>query len=418
LDALKGDSRSDLPFKDVLDVVLKDKDVGLGVPRDANKIPVVVLDPSGDFLVIEQLHDDGSPVADQVCEIPRFCVGLLFDMMRLQNRVRNAVAPSSVGVTAPISPAHGCLLTFDKQQKMIDSLALSKDRHAHSIMIRGISTHLFAAGRLDLEQLEAAVCTGFERIEIFALKPHFDYQNRQLTSKIASWFSDHDCLLHSIHTPFSTDYQAGGGSSWLSIGDLEKSKREKALDEIRWALELAEKIPLSYAIVHMGSPDDPYTLKHLDAIHYSLEILIQFARDRGVSLALENIPNQLSPIEKILRFLEQTQLAEVGICFDSGHSNLLASAAEEIEIAGKRIVTTHLHDNHGQKDEHLLPFEGSISWPGVLESFDKINYQGCLLLELKAENRDPFDVLKLAFQSFDRFKKCQDELAEMKSREE
>lgn len=295
---------------------------------------------------------------------------------------------------------------------------MGKISDAQSVMIRGISTHLFAAGRLDLEQLEAAVSSGFERIEIFALNPHFDYQNKQFTSEIASWFSDHHGLLHSIHTPFSTDYQAGGGSGWLSIGDLEKFKREKALDEIRWALELAEKIPFPYAIVHMGSPDDPYTLKHLEAIYYSLEILIPFARDRGVSLALENIPNQLSPIEKILRFLEETQLAEVGICFDSGHSNLLASPAEEIELAGKRIVTTHLHDNHGQKDEHLLPFEGSISWPKVLESFDKINYQGCLLFELKAGNRDPFEVLKLAFQSFDRFKKRQDKLAEMKSREE
>src|SRR5206468_12398666 len=115
-------------------------------------------------------------------------------MMGLENRVRNAVAPPSLGVTAPISPAHGCLLTFDKQQKMVDSLALRKDRHAYSIMIRGISTHLFAARRLNFEQLEAAVSSGFERIEIFALKPHFDYQNKQLTSEIASWFSDHDCL--------------------------------------------------------------------------------------------------------------------------------------------------------------------------------------------------------------------------------
>jgi sugar phosphate isomerase/epimerase len=161
----------------------------------------------------------------------------------------------------------------------------------------------------------------------------------------------------------------------------------------------------------MGSPDDPYTLKYLETIYYSLELLIPFARDRGVRLALENIPNALSPMEKILRFLEEAQLADVGICFDSGHSNLLPSPAEEIEMAGSKIVTTHLHDNHGQKDEHLLPFEGSISWPRVLESFDKIRYQGCLLLELKAGNRDPFEVLKLAFQSFDRFQKCQDELA-------
>src|SRR5262245_21741296 len=115
---------------------------------------------------------------------------------------------------------------------MIDSLASGKVSHAQSIMFRGISTHLFVAGSLNLEQLEAVVSSGFERIEIFALKPHFDYQNKQFISEIASWFSDHDGSLNSIHTPFSTDYQAGGGSGWLSIGDPEKFKREKALDEI------------------------------------------------------------------------------------------------------------------------------------------------------------------------------------------
>ena len=167
----------------------------------------------------------------------------------------------------------------------------------------------------------------------------------------------------------------------------------------------------------MGTPDDPYTFKHLDAIYYSLETLIPFARDRGVTLALENIPNQLSLLERILRFLEETRLTGIGICFDSGHSNLLANPSEEIETAKGWIVTTHLHDNKGRKDEHLLPFEGSIEWPKVLKSLDKIHYQGCLLLELNSGGRDPLQQLKSAIQTFDRFEECQEELAEAKSRE-
>jgi sugar phosphate isomerase/epimerase len=285
-------------------------------------------------------------------------------------------------------------------------------------MIRGISTHLFAAARLNLEQLEAAVSSGFERIEIFALRPHFDYQNKQFTSELAAWFADRGPLLHSIHTPFSRDYQARQGAGWLSIADPQRLKREKAIDEIRWSLELAEKLSFPYAVVHMGSVDDLYTLRHLDAIYHSLEILVPFARDRGVHLALENIPNKLSPMEKILGFLEETQLKEVGICFDSGHSNLQASPVEEIETAGSRLVTTHLHDNNGQKDEHLLPFQGSISWQDVLQAFAKIDYQGPLLFEPKAGDRDPIDVLKSASQAFGRFEKCQEELAERKSRGE
>jgi sugar phosphate isomerase/epimerase len=31
-----------------------------------------------------------------------------------------------------------------------------------------------------------------------------------------------------------------------------------------------------------------------------------------------------------------------------------------------RIVTTHIHDNHGEKDEHLLPYSGTIDWKAAL----------------------------------------------------
>ena len=30
------------------------------------------------------------------------------------------------------------------------------------------------------------------------------------------------------------------------------------------------------------------------------------------------------------------------------------------------LVTSHIHDNHGMKDEHLLPYEGTIEWKTAL----------------------------------------------------
>jgi len=81
-------------------------------------------------------------------------------------------------------------------------------------------------------------------------------------------------------------------------------------------------------------------------------------------------------------------------------------------------VTTHLHDNYGKTDEHLFPFEGTIEWPKVLEAFEKINYQGSLLLESKSENQGPLSLLRSAYQIFDLFSKCQEELEESRRRGE
>jgi sugar phosphate isomerase/epimerase len=137
-----------------------------------------------------------------------------------------------------------------------------------------------------------------------------------------------------------------------------------------------------------------------------------------VTLALENIPNELSPLERMRRFLEDAKLTEVGICFDSGHSHLKARVESEIRDGGRWIVSTHLHDNHGINDEHLVPFDGTIDWEKVLEAFDVIGYQGNLILELKTWNRPSAEVLRLAQKCFERFERCQEKLIEMKARED
>lgn len=284
-------------------------------------------------------------------------------------------------------------------------------------MKQGMSTHLFVEEKLSLARLKEIRAFGFEALEIFALKPHFNYQDKKLTVDLAVWLRDQQGFLQSLHTPFCMDYQARANREWLSIADPERHRREKAVDEIRRSLEFSEKVSIATAVVHMGAPEDPFSHRHLDAIYYSLETLVPFADARGVTLALENIPNELSTVGRMRRFLEDAQLTKVGICFDSGHSHLQAEPQAEIRDGGGRIVATHLHDNHRKKDEHLLPFDGDIDWAKVLEALEAVQYPGNLTLELKAGNRPPEVVMKLARERFDRLAKCQEELMEMKTRE-
>jgi sugar phosphate isomerase/epimerase len=46
-------------------------------------------------------------------------------------------------------------------------------------------------------------------------------------------------------------------------------------------------------------------------------------------------------------------------------------------------VTTHVHDNRGIVDEHLVPFEGAIDWPAALMTIQKVGYEGTLLFEVR-----------------------------------
>ena len=43
---------------------------------------------------------------------------------------------------------------------------------------------------------------------------------------------------------------------------------------------------------------------------------------------------------------------------------------------------THLHDNHGKEDEHLLPGQGTIEWRSIVQTLKKKPALPFLNLEL------------------------------------
>jgi len=37
-------------------------------------------------------------------------------------------------------------------------------------------------------------------------------------------------------------------------------------------------------------------------------------------------------------------------------------------MLGKKLTCTHIQDNHGEKDEHLMPMMGNIVWPPIIQA--------------------------------------------------
>jgi sugar phosphate isomerase/epimerase len=91
-----------------------------------------------------------------------------------------------------------------------------------------------------------------------------------------------------------------------------------------------------------------------------------FARARGVTMAIENTPGEMATPLNLKNFLEQTRLTSVKICFDAGHAHLEGGVPEALETIRDYVATTHLHDNRGERDDHLLPYEGTIDWSATL----------------------------------------------------
>jgi sugar phosphate isomerase/epimerase len=48
------------------------------------------------------------------------------------------------------------------------------------------------------------------------------------------------------------------------------------------------------------------------------------------------------------------------------------------------LITTHLHDNRGRSDDHLVPGKGVIDWDGAILAFQKVGYDSVWMFELAA----------------------------------
>ena len=157
------------------------------------------------------------------------------------------------------------------------------------------------------------------------------------------------------------------------------------MDEVKRALEVAERIPFRYLVQHLGHSHDKQTPRAIDAAFNSLEHLSIFAKERGVTIALENTRSEFGSPEALVQLIRETHLRELKFCFDAGHAHMEEGIPKALELMGDRIVTTHIHDNHGEKDEHLLPFEGTIDWEETLSSLAGLPEKPAIVLELKEQ---------------------------------
>ena len=59
--------------------------------------------------------------------------------------------------------------------------------------------------------------------------------------------------------------------------------------------------------------------------------------------------------------------------------------------SSEHLIATHVHDNRGRSDDHLLPFDGTIDWAGTLLAVQKIGYDGPFMFESRAAGIDEGD---------------------------
>jgi sugar phosphate isomerase/epimerase len=250
-------------------------------------------------------------------------------------------------------------------------------------MLRVVSTHLFLNQRLQPGVLDILIRAGATGVELFAARQHFDYASREDVGELAAWFRSNSLHPFSMHAPLFPDREMGrAGAPAVNLVHPEKSRRIDSMDEIKRALEVAEHIPFKNLVVHLGELDDTWSTRTMEYAETALEHLGAFARPLGVRLLVENLLSEPTTPEHLMTILELGHLSNVGVCFDLGHAHINRGIEEAIATFGDRIESVHVHDNHGTRDEHLWPGDGTIAWAGTAKALKGLANPPALVLEI------------------------------------
>jgi sugar phosphate isomerase/epimerase len=242
---------------------------------------------------------------------------------------------------------------------------------------------LFLTQRLHPGLLELAERSGAQAVEIFAARQHFDYASREHVMELGSWFRDNKLRPYSVHAPLFPDREMGrAGAPAVNVLHPEKARRIDAMDEIKRALEVAENIPFSNLVMHLGERADGWSQRTVEYAISALEHLGAFAHPLGVRLLVENLLSEATTPAHLLTILDLGHLSNVGVCLDVGHAHVNVGVAEAIATLGGNIASVHIHDNHGVKDEHLWPGEGTIEWPETIAALKALPKPPAGVLEI------------------------------------
>lgn len=261
-------------------------------------------------------------------------------------------------------------------------------------MLRVLSTHLFLNQRLHPGLLEIPMRAGAAAVELFAARQHFDYASREHVAELAAWFSSNPLEPFSMHAPLFPDREMGrAGAPAVNLLHPEKARRIGSMDEIKCALEAAEHIPFKNLVLHLGELDDQWSSRTMEYAETALEHLGAFARPLGVRLLVENLLNEPTTPEHLMTILELGHLSSVGICLDLGHAHINRNMDEAIATFGDRIVSVHVHDNHGTRDEHLWPGDGTIDWAATARALGGLSHPPATVLEISYRLDDAPDTI-------------------------
>jgi len=218
--------------------------------------------------------------------------------------------------------------------------------------------------------------------EIYFSGDDLDSLKKEDVSRIEKEISRRHLGL-SLHAPFLD----------LSPGAFDSKIRDVTLQRLNHTLEIAEVLHPNIVNIHAHYEKHRFGWKMdqwIDEAKKTFEPLVRRAEKARFILTIENtFEDEPTVIDRLLEAFDSSALRA---CFDNGHFHMFHKVPLKAwwEVLGKRIALLHLHDNHGTRDEHLIPGDGNFPFPSYFKLLREFPHEMTYTIEC----RNPSDAKK------------------------
>ena len=185
-------------------------------------------------------------------------------------------------------------------------------------------------------------------------------------------------LKINFHAPFMD----------LRPGAMDDKIRQTSVDRIKQVFDLAPYFHPLKIVCHPSFDDRYYVFGDdlwMDASIKTWTELIALAEDHHTIIALENIYEKNPSI--LRRLFKALSSDSICFCFDTGHFNAFSQEPLNIWMKelGKYIGHLHLHDNRGERDEHLPVGCGTFPFEELFDNLRSLKARPTITLEAHNE---------------------------------
>lgn len=179
--------------------------------------------------------------------------------------------------------------------------------------------------------------------------------------------------LASIHMPFSNDY--------LNLSAIDQAERRATIDYVKEIFKITDAYKPDAYVFHPGGRDGDCPEKSMQSLILSCKELCKVT---PAKICIENMVKSdfFERADQVKQLLDSVK--EVYACVDVNHF-LKDKPEDAILKIGNRIGAIHISDNDATDEKHLLPGKGVICWDKVIDSLNKVGFNGSFNYELSMD---------------------------------